>query len=108
LGHVKGEPTRFVASHFLRTPEIRDKMSRLRSGSRNGNWKGDEAGYRALHYWVAQRKQLTGKCSDCGRERETGWANISGAYLRDLDDFVEWCIPCHKEFDAWMEQFFDD
>jgi hypothetical protein len=37
----------------------------------------------------------------CGRARYTEWANISGAYLRDLDDYAEMCKPCHSEFDSF-------
>jgi hypothetical protein len=31
--------------------------------------------------------------------QEDGWANISGAYLRDLDDFAEMCRECHMDLD---------
>jgi hypothetical protein len=62
-------------------------------------WKGEEAGYAAIHMWVNYWKAKTGKCSICPHRGETDWANISGVYLRDLDDFVEMCKSCHKEFD---------
>jgi hypothetical protein len=121
-GWVKGEPMRFVRHHQSRgrkrSAEERQKVSRaLRNltpeqrfnhrastprGARHGNWKGDEVGYRSLHLWVDLHGVKTGRCVECGREvgvaRGTGtqWANISGEYRRDLDDFRELCIPCHS------------
>lgn len=54
---------------------------------------------------MARYKTKTGACTSCGAEvgtergRGTEWANVSGRYLRDLDDFVELCILCHRERD---------
>lgn len=31
--------------------------------------------------------------------RKTHNANLSGEYRRDVYDFVEMCVPCHKTFD---------
>ena len=92
------------------TAETRKRISETlramqRTGARTHNWKGDAVGYGALHAWVARHKKKTGVCSDCGNEvgttRGTGteWANVSGRYLRDLEDFVELCIPCHRTRD---------
>jgi len=77
-----------------------------RTGARHHKWKGDAVGYRGLHDWVARHKKKTGVCTSCGEEvgtaRKTGteWANVSGSYRRDLDDFVELCIPCHRARDS--------
>ena len=68
-------------------------------GSANRNWKGDNVGYIALHQWLYKRKEKTGKCSTCSHRGHTEWANISGVYWRDLDDFAEMCQSCHFEFD---------
>ena len=76
-----------------------------RTGARHHNWKGDAVGYFGLHSWVARHKKKTGVCTSCaavvGTACHTGteWANVSGRYLRDLDDFVELCIPCHRARD---------
>lgn len=66
-------------------------------------WKGEDVKYAALHEWVARLKTKTGVCSGCGRERPTQWANISGAYLRNLADFAELCQECHGELDGRMK-----
>lgn len=89
--------------------ETRRRMSEARRGrflgEQHPQWRGDAVSYRALHQWVARHKTKTGICTDCGRNvGKTGhtgseWANVSGRYLRDLDDFVELCVRCHRRRD---------
>jgi hypothetical protein len=95
-GWVKGEPIRFISGHHL---------YEKRFGPETTQWKGDEVSYNALHQWVLWHKVKTGVCTGCGRRRETQWANLSGVYLRDLDDYVELCVPCHRELDD--EEWYD-
>src|SRR5215472_4070325 len=54
-----------------------------------------------VHNWVSRRKKKTGLCSQCGQRRYTEWANVSGEYRRDPDDYIELCKPCHCKFDEW-------
>jgi len=73
-----------------------------RSGENNPQWKGDEASVKALHFWVYARKTRLGFCERCGRTPLSGWtdfANISGEYRRDIDDYIELCRSCHRLFD---------
>lgn len=89
--------------------ETRQRMSAVRRGrflsGEHPNWRGDAVGYSGLHGWVRRHKAKTGVCTECGaavgtsRFRGTEWANVSGRYLRDLDDFVELCISCHRRRD---------
>jgi hypothetical protein len=80
-------------------------------GSRHWHWKGDDVSYDVLHLWVRYNKKKTGVCSHCGRTPEprgnrkygTEWANVSGEYRRDLNDFIELCRPCHTKFDERRE-----
>jgi hypothetical protein len=123
---VKGLPLRFIYGHnrvprAIVTEETRArirakalgrkaslatraKMSAAHRGSRSSSWKGDAAGYGAIHSWLATYFTKTGTCEECGRSRpeirRTEWANISGAYLRDRADYRELCTSCHKRFDA--------
>lgn len=65
-------------------------------GPRNPNWRGDDATYSAIH-WYLRRYKKWGTCWNCGREGErTQWANVSGKYKRELSDYVELCPSCHK------------
>jgi hypothetical protein len=76
------------------------KMRISKLGENNPNWKGDDAGYIALHMWVYTVKTRRMRCQHCGRKsRRTEWANVSGEYKRDPDDFIELCLPCHRAFD---------
>lgn len=72
------------------------------SGLESGRYGGikDDASYSAIHYWVYHRKGKALKCEDCGFEGRCNWANISGEYRRDVDDFKSLCVPCHQEFDG--------
>ncbi len=74
--------------------------SRDHSGPEHHRWKGTEVSYGALHVWVKKHKTKTGTCSECGQTRYTEWANISGEYTRDLDDYREVCKPCHMRIDG--------
>lgn len=97
-GHIKGQPVRFLQGHHVRTPEHQEKLNRPK-GKNHHRWKGDAVGNRAIHIWVSRWKKKTGKCSTCPHRGYTEWANISGIYLRDLDDYAELCRLCHEEFD---------
>ena len=119
-GWLKGQPIRFVRGHNSRihptrpmsgrqhTAEARHKMS-LRTlgqhtGEANFNWRGDDVGYYALHQWVGRHKPKTGRCSTCSFVGFTEWANISGLYFRDLEDYAELCKDCHHEFDGYANE----
>jgi hypothetical protein len=70
----------------------------------NHNWKDDEVGYRALHYWVERQLGKPKNCEHCGdkylHSSQYHWANKSGNYLRDVSDWLRLCARCHKEYDA--------
>lgn len=34
------------------------------------------------------------------RPTGTEWANLSGEYRRDLSDYIELCVPCHRLKDS--------
>ncbi len=66
-------------------------------GEGNKKWKGDKVGYDALHRWVY--RQL-GKPKFCSKNKthiskRYVWANISGEYERDLNDFHSLCNSCN-------------
>ena len=63
-------------------------------------WKGDDVGYSGLHRWVKRWKGKAMICCVCGENRKkVHWANISGNYLRSLDDFAPLCVSCHRRYD---------
>lgn len=101
-GKITPEETREKISKRLkgRTPWNKGKKYPQITGENNHNWKGDNVGYGALHHWVSRHKKKTGICKKCDKKRKTHWANISGKYKRDLDDWKELCPKCHKKFDG--------
>lgn len=66
-------------------------------GDKNGSWKGEDVGYRAIHYWVVQRLGKAKRCSKDILHKSTRyhWANISHEYKRDLNDWIELCPSCN-------------
>src|SRR5436305_329862 len=64
-------------------------------GSSNPSWKGDNAGYSAIHKWLSVHFIKSGVCENCTKNKKTQYANISGKYLRITDDYLELCRKCH-------------
>lgn len=65
-------------------------------GIKNGQWKGDNVGYDALHDWV---KRKLGKAFYCSKNKnhkgKFEWSNKSYLYKRDLNDWESLCHKCH-------------
>lgn len=108
----------FVPQSSRRNPETRKKLSeaaKKRGNSGNGFkvghrglvgkenkiWKGEEAGYVAIHTWVRKWKGKPTKCEICGcvDERTYHWANFDHSYRRVLEDYISMCPSCHKKYD---------
>ena len=72
------------------------------SDNKNPNWKGDQAGYVALHSWVNRKLGKPQICTFCGKTdaKNYQWANISGEYKRDVNDFIRLCVSCHAIMDG--------
>ncbi len=59
--------------------------------------------YQKVHEWVRKHRGAPKKCEDCSTDspRKTyDWANVSGEYRWELDDWKRLCRSCHKKFDA--------
>ena len=81
----------------------RDSMS----NENNPKWKGDKVGYSPLHQWVARKFGYPNKCEKCNFKNPSHykihWANKSGKYLRDRNDWIRLCVPCHRLYDGWTK-----
>ena len=73
----------------------------MAKGSENGMWKGESASYAAKHIWMVNAFGRPQKCDNCHttEKRMYHWANISGTYKRERDDWLRLCVPCHKSND---------
>jgi len=76
-----------------------------RRGEKHPQWKGDEVGYGALHTWVRKYKPKPELCEMCNNLPPRDLSNITGEYLRDIDDFQYLCRECHVIYDnqCWGE-----
>ena len=73
---------------------------KLNVNSYNGMWLGDNVGKKAVHEWVKRRKPETKLCEFCRLKPPYELANLSGYYLRDLNDYRWLCRSCHNKFDG--------
>lgn len=108
----------------IHSPETRARMGEARlgkslsqnhparrKGDQNPGWVGDSIGKSGVHGWLRKVRKHTGRCEYCRRKPGlrtdildkvypgTEFANISGEYRRDIDDYAELCRKCHKAFD---------
>lgn len=73
---------------------------RNQRGEANHMWRGDDAGYQALHLRVAAARGKPSYCNWCGTtDGKFEWANLSGAY-EDVNDYERLCASCHRFYDA--------
>jgi len=80
-----------------------------RSGSDHPNWKGDRAGYAALHSRVRKLRGGPRKCEVCGTTnpaKRYEWANLTGNYA-DPQDYARMCVFHHRMFDRTRRRIAD-
>lgn len=53
--------------------------------------------YRGRHNWIERRKGKPNECQVCSDTTKTmyHWANISGEYKKDINDWRRLCARCH-------------
>ncbi len=82
-----------------------EDINRYRSdalrGTKHYGWKGNNASYSAIHKWVYSELGKATYCSndETHRSKKYHWANISGEYRRDVNDYKPLCISCHSKYD---------
>ncbi len=86
------------------TEETLKKMSAVKLGEKNPLWRGDDVGYFGLHHWLRSRKPKPELCEECGVKPPQDCANISGQYLRDVNDYEWLCRRCHMIKDGRLEK----
>lgn len=101
----------YCKKHFLKSPSQKAKycsneckyknMSISSKGSNNHQWKGEKAGYHALHRRVYT---ALGKADHCSFDKSHKhwrfeWANISHEYHHELSDWMPLCPSCHRIYD---------
>lgn len=73
-----------------------------KTGKESKNWKGEDAGYDSKHKWISRHYGKEKRCEICettDQNKRYEWANISGEYHREREDFKRLCKSCHTKFD---------
>lgn len=60
-----------------------------------------ELNYAVLHARIRERYGAASECENCGDTTSTKfeWANISGEYRIDREDWARLCCRCHRRYD---------
>lgn len=88
-----------------------------RTGAQHSSWKGDAAGYSAIHLRMSSQPRPDA-CESCGAtdtrfewalraevDRSTCLRSSEGyAYSTDPADYVNLCKPCHNDLDLSLEE----
>ncbi len=81
----------------------RYKGKKMPTLEKHYHWKGDDVKYSGLHGWVYTVLGNPSKCVFCGklenRPNHIDWANKSGEYKREKDDWLRLCRKCHIHYD---------
>lgn len=76
-------------------------------GENNDSWKGNKAGYAALHYRLYNKLGCPRHCGVCGtddKDKKYEWANLTGKY-DDVGDYKRMCQSCHAKHDGMEKNF---
>lgn len=70
-------------------------------GEASPNWKGDAAGYFAIHVWMRTQFGTSRVCDHCKSTsaKRYDWANIDHKYRRVREDWMRLCFSCHLRHD---------
>ena len=93
-----------IETYKIFQDKFRKDISKINSAENNGNWKGDNVKYRALHEWVRNHKSEPALCVECEKQPPYDLANISGEYKRNLDDWEYLCRKCHMIKDGRLKK----
>jgi hypothetical protein len=88
---------------YNKSAEKRTRLSQVMRGSHNGMWKDGKITYSALHQWVNRNLSKSEACEICKRNRPLEACNVSGDYLRDLNDWQWLCRSCHMNTDGRID-----
>lgn len=96
-----GGPAPIAKKNHTRTGAVKGQPRRFIKGHSRGAFKGNAAGYTAIHTYLRKYFPKSGICDECGKPAvRTEYALIKGReYSRNRDDYRELCKPCHNRYD---------
>lgn len=83
--------------------EISYGHTRCRDDFVKHTWKGQNVHIETLHQWIKCHKPKVELCECCGTKPPYDCVNISGKYLRDINDYEWLCRRCHMLKDGRLE-----
>lgn len=108
----KGVPISEETRQKIRsTRKNREDSYNYPAKEKHWNWKADDVGYRAVHRWLVRTYGRSNICEKClqkpgltkNGKSKIQWANKTGKYLRDREDWIQLCISCHWKYDKRVE-----
>lgn len=90
----------------MKNNKIPTRVARKRNqwGENNDSWKGDKAGYSALHYRVYSKLGKAKKCIWCQSTEHVQWHNPTKEYT-DVEKYISLCASCHAKVENRARNF---
>ena len=67
---------------------------------RNRLNRREHISYKGIHMWIRNNYGKAIKCEHCGeKDKMIHWANKDHTYSRDIKDWVQLCVSCHRNYD---------
>jgi len=79
--------------------ETKEKISQSQIADKNHKWKGDNAGYTAIHIWLRNHNQQPEVCEICRKPGKLELSCIDHTYIRDIENYQWVCRSCHTKYD---------
>jgi len=83
----------------------KERISIARLGDKNGMWKDNDVGIKALHAWVRSHLKAPNFCENCNFMPPHDLANVTGKYERDFSNWKYLCRRCHMISDGRLKRF---
>lgn len=90
-----------------------EKISRILTGRKfteewkqnlkKARWKNHSLDYGALHTWLKNNFGKANHCELCKVGTKFNWSNKTGIYNRDMKNWWQLCLSCHRKYDARPE-----
>jgi len=106
-GHKHTEETKKKISEIQKGKTINENQRKALAtqwgeGINSPWWKGDKIGYTGKHHRIIAQLGSANHCENCGlddEDRMYHWANKSGKYKMELNDWMSLCVSCHRLYD---------
>ena len=71
-------------------------------GEEARRWKGEAAGYVAIHMWIKKHWGMPDHCDmcNCHDASRYEWCNKDKKYRRVREDWMQLCPSCHRIYDC--------